>query len=107
MCHKLPWPLSPRTFPVLLVTAKTARSSFIVVQIPVSIESLPDSFYGSGRNLRQGEDPLKRREPVTGYDWTRTIHGRLPADLLLQRLCQHRAVSHVTGHHHRVEYDDS
>ncbi|MCJ1366537.1 hypothetical protein MMC16_005666 [Acarospora aff. strigata] len=66
MCHKLPWPLSPRTFPVLLVTAKTARSSFIVVQIPVSIESLPDSFYGSGRNLRQGEDPLKRREPVTG-----------------------------------------
>lgn len=66
MCHKLPWPLSPRVFPVLVVTAKTDKSSFIVVQIPVSIESLPDSFYSNGRNIREGDSVVKQKKPVLG-----------------------------------------
>lgn len=66
MCHKLPWPLAPRVFPVLLVSAKTDSSSFIVVQVPVSIESLPESFYSNGRKLREGANTLKRRKPVLG-----------------------------------------
>ena len=68
MCHKLPWPLAPRVFPVLLVSAKTDSSGFVVVQVPVSIESLAESFYSNGRNLRGGDSSLKRRKPVLGLD---------------------------------------
>ncbi|KAI9800607.1 MAG: hypothetical protein M1833_003265 [Piccolia ochrophora] len=44
MTHKLPFPLSPRTFPVLIITAIMPRSAFIVVQIPLAdVSSLPMS----------------------------------------------------------------
>lgn len=66
MCHKLPFPLLPRVFPVLLVTAKTGRHSFVVVQIPVDIKSLPEAFYSNGRNRREGDSALKRKTPVLG-----------------------------------------
>ena len=73
MCHKLPWPLAPRVFPVLLVSAKT-EDGFIVVQIPVSIESLPASFYSNGRNLREGHSALEKQKPVLGYRHTHPTH---------------------------------
>lgn len=68
MCHKLPWPLAPRVFPVLLVSAKTDTFDFIVVQAPVSLEALPESFYSNGRNLREEDSTLKRKKPVLGYE---------------------------------------
>ena len=40
MCHELPAMLSNRVFSVLVVTAKTANQSFIIVQIPVDISNL-------------------------------------------------------------------
>ncbi len=58
--------MSPRVFPVLVVTAKTDRFSFIVVQIPVSVESLPDAFYSNGRNVREGDSALTRKKSVLG-----------------------------------------
>jgi len=67
MCHKLPGPLAPRVFPVLLVSAKTNISDFIVVQVPVSLDALPESFYSNGRNLREEDSTLKKRKPVLGY----------------------------------------
>lgn len=73
MCHKLPWPLAPRVFPVLVVLAKTG-DGFIVLQVPISLESLPASFYSSGRNLREGDSALKKRKPVLG--WGDTHHTR-------------------------------
>lgn len=67
MCHKLPFPLSPRVFPELVVTAKTGPLSFIIAQIPVNINSLQEAFYSSGRNLKEGDTELKRKRPVIGY----------------------------------------
>lgn len=66
MCHKLPFPLLPRVFPVLLVTAKTGQHAFVVVQMPVNIKSLPEAFYSNGRNGREGDSLLKRKAPVLG-----------------------------------------
>lgn len=70
MCHKLPWPLAPRVFPVLLVSAKTEVAGFVVVQVPVSIEALPGAFYSNGRNVREGVGVLERRKVVRGYGRT-------------------------------------
>ena len=66
MAHKLPFPCSPRVFPVLVVTAKTGSSSFIVIQIPVDIRSLGTAFYSNGRNMREGQEKLKQKKPVLG-----------------------------------------
>lgn len=73
MCHKLPWPLAPRVFPVLLVSGKTDASGFVVVQVPVSVELLPGAFYSNGRNRRDGDGALERRKVVLGYG--RTCRG--------------------------------
>lgn len=67
MCHKLPFPMATRVFPVLVVTAKTGASGFIVVQIPVHIKSLAHAFYSNGRNVQEGNSSLKRKKPVLGY----------------------------------------
>jgi hypothetical protein len=68
MAHAFPFPLSPRIFPVLAVTANTTKpnSSFIVVQIPLDISTLPLSFYSNGRNVREGDSLQKKKKPVLG-----------------------------------------
>ena len=66
MCHQLPFPLMPRVFPVLVVTAVTGGSDFIVVQIPIDIHTLPASFYSNGRNVQEGDSSVKRKKPVLG-----------------------------------------
>ncbi|KAL9603369.1 MAG: hypothetical protein Q9219_001231 [cf. Caloplaca sp. 3 TL-2023] len=66
MCHKLPFPLSPRVFSVLVITAKTGAQDFVVVQLPIDIESLPEAFYSNGRNVKEGDSSLKRRKPILG-----------------------------------------
>lgn len=67
MCHKLPFPLAPRVFPVLVITAETGVAEFVVVQIPVNLESLPEAFYSNGRNLKEGRSALQKEKPVLGY----------------------------------------
>lgn len=67
MCHKLPFPLSTRVFPVLVITAKKGSQGFVVVQVPVNIASLPEALYSNGRNLREGDSGLKRKKPTLGY----------------------------------------
>jgi hypothetical protein len=67
MCHKLPFPLAPRVFPVLVITAETGAAEFVVVQIPVNLESLPEAFYSNGRNLKEGRSALQKKKPVLGY----------------------------------------
>ena len=59
--------MAPRVFPVLVVTAQTGARQFIVVQIPVNLESLPEAFYSNGRNLKEGTSALQRKKPVLGY----------------------------------------
>lgn len=67
MCHKLPFPLSPRVFPVLVITARTGPESFVIVQIPVDLTKLPKAFYSNGRNIKEGNSELKRKKPTLGY----------------------------------------
>ena len=83
MCHKLPWPLRPRVFQVLVITAKIkipekesstlyngdaalSRPKWggVVVQIPVELKTLPEAFYGSGRHLIEGEEAIMRQKVV-------------------------------------------
>lgn len=68
MCHELPAMLSNRVFPVLVVTAKRGKHSFIVVQIPVDISGLETAMYSNGRNLHEGDSALKRKKPILGYE---------------------------------------
>ena len=68
MCHKLPFPLSPRTFPVLVMTAKgPQRHSLTVVQIPIDISNLTSALYSTGRNRTEGSSSIKRKGVVLGY----------------------------------------
>lgn len=66
MCHELPAILSNRVFPVLVITAKMGKRSFVVVQIPIDIQNLTASMYSNGRNLTEGDSSLKRQKPVLG-----------------------------------------
>ena len=68
MCHELPAMLSNRVFPVLVVTAKKGKHSFVIVQIPVDISGLETAMYSNGRNLREGDSALKRKKPILGYE---------------------------------------
>jgi len=61
--------MSARVFPVLIVTAKRGKHSFVVVQIPIDIRNLTASMYSNGRNLTEGDDKLKRQKPVLGYEF--------------------------------------
>ena len=67
MCHELPFPLLPRVFPLLVVTAKTGRTSSLIIQIPVDLTTLDQAFYSNGRNLREGDSKIKRKRPILGY----------------------------------------
>jgi hypothetical protein len=66
MCHAIPPPLQPRCFPVLVCTAATSETSFLAVTAPVDLESIPASFYSSGRNTTEGSDAQHRKRPVMG-----------------------------------------
>ena len=60
--------LSNRVFPVLVVTAKRGKHSFVVVQIPVDISSLTEAMYSNGRNTHEGDSAMKRKKPVIGCE---------------------------------------
>ncbi|KAI9717329.1 MAG: hypothetical protein M1812_004856 [Candelaria pacifica] len=66
MYHHLPWPVYNRAFSVLVITAKTSRSSFIVVRIPLDLSTLPQAFYSSGRHIQEGDTAQKRKPFVHG-----------------------------------------
>lgn len=79
MCHKLPPPLNIRVFPELVVSARTGRFESIIVHIPIDIRELPKAFYSNGRNLREGENDLRRKTPVLGFvDFPTNLTAVLP-----------------------------
>ena len=76
MCHRLPWPLRPRCFSVLVVTARTVpggaggtgpgREGLLVVQVPIDLSTLKEALYSNGRNAVEGLDGLKGKRVVSG-----------------------------------------
>ncbi|KAL8713511.1 MAG: hypothetical protein Q9220_002373 [cf. Caloplaca sp. 1 TL-2023] len=51
----------------ITMRTKTGTRDFIVVQIPVNIDTLPEAFYSNGRNISEGGSALKRKKPVLGF----------------------------------------
>ncbi|KZF26884.1 hypothetical protein L228DRAFT_265236 [Xylona heveae TC161] len=66
MAHHIPAPLANRVFSVVVVTAKTSDTSFLVVQIPVDIRSLSGALYSNDRHLREGDTSIKRKKVILG-----------------------------------------
>ena len=69
MCHQLPFPLSPRTFSVVVLTAKgPGHRSLLVVQLPVDIRKLDAAVYSNRRNVteREGRSHLQKTPTVLG-----------------------------------------
>jgi Protein of unknown function (DUF3074) len=69
MCHALPGPLSPRCFPVLVITASTTPTSFLAVTVPVNLSSPPldAAYYSTGRNTTDSSaSEQQKKKPVLG-----------------------------------------
>lgn len=66
MCHELPAPFQPRVFSVLVITAQLELDSFCVIQIPIDLSQFGGAFYSNGRNLRDGDSALKKKNTVQG-----------------------------------------
>jgi len=67
MAHKIPPPLNNRVFSVAVATAKsTSDSRFLVVQIPVDIRLVDKALYANGRNKKDGDEAIKRKEVQLG-----------------------------------------
>jgi hypothetical protein len=92
MCHAIPPPLMPRCFCVLVATAsitgESGEDEFIAVTVPVDLTGGATAagaaagagtrtgtdgeseksvgFYSTGRNMREGEDPQRRKKVLMG-----------------------------------------
>ncbi|GAB7345375.1 hypothetical protein MBLNU457_3722t1 [Dothideomycetes sp. NU457] len=67
MAHKIPPPLNNRVFSVLVATARSSSDArFLVVQIPVDIRLVEKALYSNGRNKRDGDEAIKRKEVHLG-----------------------------------------
>lgn len=77
MGHKIPTPLAPRVFSVLVVRGKPSASrppiqnirdanGFVTAQIPVDLSQCQAAFYANGRHLTEGEDAVKKAKVVMG-----------------------------------------
>ena len=71
MCHKLPWPLQPRVFSVLVIEFRPMDPLlFFVVQLPVDLSEFDGPTYSNGRvQAQRGDEASKveRRPCVIGY----------------------------------------
>jgi hypothetical protein len=84
MCHAIPPPLMPRCFCVLVATAsitgsKGEEDEFVAVTVPVDLTGGAGTgtgtdgeseksvgFYSTGRNMKEGEDPQRRKKVLMG-----------------------------------------
>jgi hypothetical protein len=70
MSHHIPFPLFNRTFCTLVISAidsaKTGTDSFILVQVPVNLTSVPTAFYSTGKNRKEGSTARQKKKVVLG-----------------------------------------
>lgn len=82
MCHKLPSPIGPRCFPVLVITASCSENEFVAVTVPVDIRNFNSSFYSSSRNTREGLDVETKKAVTLGqYCAVERVH-RFPTQAM-------------------------
>lgn len=79
MCHRLPFPLHPRVFSVVVATARThspspssttSSSSFIVAQIPISLTNIPAAFYSNNRYKQPDQKSSEIHNPIGNSNGT-------------------------------------
>ncbi|KKY25199.1 hypothetical protein UCRPC4_g02005 [Phaeomoniella chlamydospora] len=80
MCHSLQFPLKPRCFPVLVITAilSDEPNAFLVITVPVDLSRQPKSFYSSSRNITEGDTKQKTQKPVLGVYSAVEIVRKIP-----------------------------
>ncbi|KAL8807475.1 MAG: hypothetical protein Q9182_000640 [Xanthomendoza sp. 2 TL-2023] len=102
MCHKLPFPLTYRVFPVLVVTAKTGANDFTIAQLPVKIDALKEAFYSNGRNLKEEGKGLKSRPPIIGF--VQALQSKCPCWLMSRRSIYTSVERCVLRHNDEIEW---
>jgi hypothetical protein len=66
MAHAIPFPLEPRVFATLVLTARDSRSSFLTVQVPVDLSAVTSAKYSNGSNCTSGRTAQEKKKPVIG-----------------------------------------
>lgn len=66
MAHALGFPLSNRVFATLVITAKDSETSFIDVQVPLDLSSVPTALYSTGKNRTEGVTAQQKKKVVMG-----------------------------------------
>lgn len=68
MVHKLPFPLQPRNFSVMVISAKsTTVTQSLTAQIPIDLRSAPGARYVNGSNQKMDSlSSEQRRSTVLG-----------------------------------------
>ena len=67
MCHKLPFPFTPRVFANLVISYKHCDKLFMVVQCPVDLRRFEFARYSNSRHYAFGNTKLRRKSVVIGY----------------------------------------
>lgn len=66
MAHAVQFPLAPRVFSTLVLTARDSPSSFLTVQIPINLSTVPTVKYSNGSNRSSGSTAQEKKKPVIG-----------------------------------------
>ena len=66
MVHAIQFPLAPRLFSTLILTARDSPSSFLTLQIPVDLSSVSSAKYSNGSNRTSGKTAQEKKKTVTG-----------------------------------------
>ena len=66
MAHAIQFPLAPRMFSTLVLTARDSPSSFLVVQVPIDLSAVQVAKYSNGSNRTSGKTSQEKKKPVFG-----------------------------------------
>jgi hypothetical protein len=66
MAHKIQFPLNNRVFSTLVLTARDSESSFMSVQVPVDLSSIPAAIYSTGKHRTEGSTAQQKKKVVVG-----------------------------------------
>lgn len=66
MAHSIQFPLGPRVFSTLVLTARDSPSTFLTVQVPVDLSSVTTAKYSNGSNRESGKTAQEKKKAVIG-----------------------------------------
>jgi len=66
MAHAVQFPLDPRVFATLVLTARDSPSSFLTVQVPLDLSKVSTAKYSNGSNITSGKTAQEKKKAVFG-----------------------------------------